>query len=206
MHTPLSAQPDWENHQLLQRNRLAARARFSLYPTVEAAMAGGASPWETSLNGTWRFHYAESPATAPTGFSSASYDDADWDLLPVPSNWQLHGYGAPHYTNVIYPFVIDPPHVPSNNPTGSYRYSFQLDDAVTGFQQILRFDGVDSAFELYVNDHFVGFSKGSRVPAEFDVTEYLQRRRKSACGARLSVERWQLSGRSGYVVAVGHLP
>ena len=83
---------------------------------------------------------------------------------------------APHYTNVQYPFVIDPPHVPSDNPTGSYRRWFDLPDGWSDRRLVLRFDGVNSAFEVYLNGQFVGFSKGSRMPAEFDVDRARARR------------------------------
>ncbi len=171
---PAGAAPIWENPACLHLNRLPARARFATFPDAETARAGGGSPWELSLNGTWRFHYAPSPGEAPADLMLESLDDSGWDTLPVPSHWQLNGYGAPHYTNVIYPFVIDPPHVPSQNPTGCYRRRFVLPAAWEGMRHILRFDGVDSAFELNLNEHFVGFSKGSRMPAEFDVTDHLR--------------------------------
>jgi beta-galactosidase/evolved beta-galactosidase subunit alpha len=166
--------PDWENQHILHRNRLPARARFATYPDEPAARAGASSPWELSLNGMWRFHYAPTPTEAPRGYAAATYDDAGWDHLPVPGNWQMHGYGRPHYTNVRYPFAIDPPCVPSDNPTGSYRQHFFVPNEWAGRRFILRFDGVDSAFEVHVNGRYVGFSKGSRVPAEFDVTAHVQ--------------------------------
>ena len=164
--------PDWENHQLLHRNRLPARARFTAYPDKAAARSGASSPWELSLNGMWRFHYAATPAEAPADYAAESCDDEGWGQLPVPANWQMHGYGRPHYTNVRYPFPIDPPHVPSDNPTGTYRLRFHIPSDWQGRRLILRFDGVDSAFEVALNGRYVGFSKGSRVPAEFDVTEH----------------------------------
>jgi beta-galactosidase/evolved beta-galactosidase subunit alpha len=166
--------PDWENQQVLHRNRLPARARFTAYPDETTARACTSSPWELSLNGMWRFHYAHSPIEAPAQYADAAYDDAGWDLLAVPSHWQLNGYGAPHYTNIIYPFAIDPPRVPSENPTGSYRRRFVVPTAWSGQRHILRFDGVDSAFEIYLNGRYVGFSKGSRMAAEFDVTELIR--------------------------------
>ena len=172
--TPDAEHPDWENQQVLHRNRLPARARFTAYPDETTARSRTSSPWELSLNGMWRFHYARSPMEAPAQFADAAYDDTGWDLLAVPSHWQLNGYGAPHYTNVIYPFAIDPPRVPSENPTGSYRRRFVVPASWSGQRHILRFDGVDSAFELYLNGSYVGFSKGSRMPAEFDVTAFIR--------------------------------
>ncbi|MFL5802194.1 MAG: glycoside hydrolase family 2 TIM barrel-domain containing protein [Roseiflexaceae bacterium] len=162
--------PDWENQHVLHRNRLPARARFTAYPDESSARAGASSPWELLLNGEWRFHYAAAPAAAPPDDSAETCDDAGWDRLPVPGNWQMYGYGRPHYTNVRYPFPIDPPRVPSENPTGSYRRPFHMPEAWSGRRLILRFDGVDSAFEVYLNGRYIGFSKGSRIPAEFDLT------------------------------------
>lgn len=153
-------------------NCLAPRACFVPFQEAGAAMRGLASEstMVRSLNGAWKFHYAPRPLAAPTGFQAPTFDDADWDTLSVPSCWQMHGYGRPHYTNVIYPFPVDPPYVPSENPTGSYRRTFILPEAWDGLQIRLRFDGVDSCFETYVNGHFAGMGMGSRLPHEFDVT------------------------------------
>jgi len=166
--------PDWENQNLLHRHRLPARSHFALYADSRTAAQGGGSPLELSLNGAWRFDYAPSPVNAPQGFEATGYDDSAWGLMPVPGHWQMNGYGAPHYTNVIYPFAIDPPHIPSENPTGSYRRTFTLPVDWARDGNILRFDGVDSAFEVWLNGVYVGFSKGSRMPAEFDVSAHLQ--------------------------------
>jgi hypothetical protein len=122
-------------------------------------------------------------------FAAPDCEDAGWDYLPVPSCWQLHGYGRPHYTNIRYPFVIDPPRVPSENPTGSYRRHFFVPEAWSGRRLILRFEGVDSAFEVHVNGEYVGFSKGSRIPAEFDVTEHVRPGEENL----LAVRVWQWS-------------
>ncbi|MBK8900560.1 MAG: DUF4981 domain-containing protein [Anaerolineaceae bacterium] len=172
--TPAAGRPDWENPQLLHRHRLPGRARFAAYPDESTALSGTGSPWEMSLNGLWRFHYALSPLEAPQNFADEAYDDSDWSEMPVPGHWQLNGCGAPQYTNLIYPFVIDPPRVPGENPTGSYRRRFIVPQNWSGRRLILRFDGVDSAFEVVVNGRFTGFSKGSRMAAEFDVTDYVR--------------------------------
>jgi beta-galactosidase len=125
-----------------------------------------------SLNGPWRFRYAER-ADGPLDFVAADYDDAAWDVLDVPSHWQLDGrYGAPAYTNQVFPFPVDPPHVPDENPTGDYRRTFALDDEflADGTRVVLRFDGIDSAFAVWLNGIEVGRSVGSRLVSEFDVT------------------------------------
>lgn len=129
----------------------------------------------TSLNGAWRFRYAPR-ADGPTGFAEPDFDDTAWDSLPVPAHWVLHGdgrYGHPAYTNVAFPFPVDPPHVPDENPTGDYRLRFDRPDWVGSGRAILRFDGVESAFRVWLNGIEIGVGKGSRLPIEFDVTEAL---------------------------------
>ncbi|MDA0161045.1 DUF4981 domain-containing protein [Solirubrobacter ginsenosidimutans] len=125
-----------------------------------------------SLNGTWAFRLSER-ADVPADFVDRDYDDSGWDRLPVPSHWQLHGYGAPAYTNVNYPFPVDPPFVPDENPTGDYRLRFEVPDAFAG-DAVLRFEGVDSCLRVWVNGDYVGVSLGSRLPAEFDVGPLLR--------------------------------
>ncbi|MCY2929724.1 MAG: DUF4981 domain-containing protein [Planctomycetota bacterium] len=122
------------------------------------------------LSGCWKFHYTPSPAEAPAGGSDADFDASAWDDVAVPGCWQMQGYGRPHYTNIMFPIPVDPPRVPTDNPTGSYRREFALPEDWAGRTVWLRFDGVDSAFHVWVNGQPAGFSKGSRIPAEFDVT------------------------------------
>lgn len=168
---------DWENPRLTHRHRLPARADAFPYPDVATAATGerAASPWFQLLNGPWDFWYAETVADAPEEFYADDYDTIGWDRIPVPSNWQMLGYGRPHYTNVIYPFPVCPPRVPTENPTGCYRRDFVIPDAWVGRTITLRFEGVDSAFHVWVNGQEAGFSKGSRVPAEFDITGLVRR-------------------------------
>ena len=153
---------DWENEQIFQRNRLPGRSYF--FP-----------PSTLSLNGQWNFHYAPSPSEA----LSPSAESEIWNKCqstPVPSHWQLQGYGRPHYTNVQFPFAADPPYVPSENPTGSYFRTFAIPaEWEDGSNLRIRFDGVDSAFHLFVNAQEVGYSQGSRNPAEFDISGYVRR-------------------------------
>ena len=167
MTTPATPK-DWENPALPSRNRLAPRAYFTPYPdeTTARTFDRTASPWFKLLNGNWKFHWAPTPAEAPAAFDQT----ADWADLPVPSCWQMHGYGRPHYTNVQFPFPVDPPYVPTENPTGTYVRDFFIGDDWNGRQIRLRFEGVDSAFHVWINGKPVGFSKGSRLPSEFDIT------------------------------------
>ncbi len=167
---------DWENPAVTGRNRLPGRAYFIPFGDVASALAGWRDDSEAflPLNGLWRFHYAPSVAEAPVGFERADFDDAAFGQLPVPGNWQMHGHGRPHYTNVQYPFPTDPPRVPTENPTGSYRRTFALPDAWKAKRVFLRFEGVDSCFQVFVNGKEAGLSKGSRLPAEFDITDLLR--------------------------------
>ncbi len=167
---------DWENPGLLHINRLPARAYTFAYPNEASAKTfeRGASPWFQLLNGVWKFSYSETPELAQEDFFEEDYYDAWWDDLPVPSCWQMHGYGQQQYTNVQFPFPVDPPLVPTENPTGSYRREFVVPERWDGMRITLRFEGVDSAFYVWVNGKQVGFSKGSRIPAEFDVTDLVR--------------------------------
>ncbi|CAG7635695.1 glycoside hydrolase family 2 TIM barrel-domain containing protein [Paenibacillus allorhizosphaerae] len=169
-------QNDWEQPELLHRNRLPSRAYSIPHPAEASALTyeRGRSSAFRLLNGQWQFYYAASPLHVPERFYAPDYDPSGWDELAVPSHWQLNGYGKPHYANVVYPFPIDPPHVPTENPTGCYRRTFQVPESWSGTRIILHFEGVDSAFHVWVNGKELGYSKGSRNPSQFDVTDYVQ--------------------------------
>uniref|UniRef100_UPI00388E5A6E sugar-binding domain-containing protein n=1 Tax=Rhodococcus sp. TaxID=1831 RepID=UPI00388E5A6E len=139
-----------------------------------------------SLNGEWRFRLLPgTPGTpgaagvlpngeAETDVAGEDYDDTDWDTIPVPAHWVLHGdgkYGLPIYTNVQYPFPVEPPFVPDENPTGDYRRTFDLDESWSDAAAVLlRFDGVESHYRVWVNGSEIGVGVGSRLAQEFDVT------------------------------------
>ena len=163
----------YEDPTLLHQNRLPAGHPLMPFANVADALANepGLSPWQRSLNGTWRFLLVDAPQLSPAGFSDESFADQAWGTLPVPANWQMHGHGTPHYTNVNYPHPVDPPFVPTDNPTGLYRRSFSVPADWSGKRIELRFHGVDSAFRVWVNGAFVGLSKGSHMPAWFDVSK-----------------------------------
>ena len=166
---------DWEDPEIIDRNKEPGHATLLPFPTVEAAREARATPYVQSLNGPWQFHWVKTPDERPRDFYLPDYDVSQWDTLPVPSNWQMHGYGIPIYTNIIYPFPKNPPHIPhDNNPVGSYRRTFTLPELWTGRRVIIHFAGVESAFYLWINGKQVGYSQGSRTPAEFDVTDYLR--------------------------------
>lgn len=139
-------------------------------------------PESQSLNGKWDFLFSEGGlrwATAVLDGSpkkSQSFHDKKWSDINVPGHWQLQGYSAPIYTNINFPIPVNPPYVPAQNPTGIYRKSFRLDKSHKKSDRDvrIRFDGVDSAYYVYLNNSFVGFSKGSRNPAEFDIGRYVK--------------------------------
>lgn len=122
------------------------------------------------LNGVWKFSYLEADTT--DAFYEPSLDDSSWDDLPVPSMWQYKGYGTCLYPNVHYCFPYDPPYIHRDNLVGLYRYTFDAKKP-DGGKVYLRFMGVDCAYFVWLNGEYVGFSKGSRIAAEFDVTDKL---------------------------------
>ena len=180
--------PDWENPAVFRINKEAPRATSMPFPTKEDAAAKKRleSPWCQLLNGNWKFHHVGHPKAKPTGFEATSFDDSSWKENPVPSNWQMHGYGVPGYTNIIYPFAKKPPTVMGEPPqhfwnfpeevrnqVGSYRHKFTIPENWKGRRTFIVFGGVDSAFYLWINGKKVGYSQDSRTPAEFDISSYL---------------------------------
>jgi len=169
--------PDWENSKVVGRNKEPAHVTLIPYADEESAVVGerGRSPWFILLNGGWKFCIVRNPDASPKGFYEEGFDETGWDNIPVPSSWQMMGYDKPIYTNVRYPFPADPPHVPhDDNPTGLYRREFVIPDAWKERQIFIVFDGVDSAFYIWVNGEMVGYSQDSRLPAEFDITPYVR--------------------------------
>lgn len=152
----------WEDHRITGIGRREARTSF--YRDSQK---------HVSLNGNWKFLYLEAPELSPEGFEKPHAGES-WDEIDVPSVWQLRGYDKMHYTDVLYLFPIKPPFVPSENPTGIYKKSFVLDDDWTEKDTILKFHGVDSAFDVWVNGRHAGFGKVSRLPSEFDITSLVQ--------------------------------
>lgn len=166
----ISADPELENPKLLHIGRLPARA------TVIPALHKGVyyrnkedSELITLLNGDYSFYYA--PYDSIPKFYRTDFEEREWDTIDVPSMWQYRGYGKPAYPNVLYDIPFNPPYVSCENPVGYYRRHFSFSSMNSGGRKILHFDGVDNAFYVYLNGQEVGMSKGSRMPAEFDVTD-----------------------------------
>ncbi|MCY4153704.1 MAG: DUF4981 domain-containing protein [Gammaproteobacteria bacterium] len=168
---------NWENPGVIQENVTAPHATLTPYPNKETAQtfARANSNRFQLLNGNWKFAWKPRPAERPQGFESFNFPDAAWDTIPVPANWQLHGYGFPLYTNIVYPFPQNAPHIPhDDNPVGLYRKRFEIPDSFRGKVVFITFDGVSSAFTLWLNGVRVGYSQGSRTPVKFNITPYLK--------------------------------
>lgn len=194
------AQPDWENEQVIGRNKEPGRVFSVPFSSKDEARQ---SAWRDSsqvkmLNGTWKFHYSKRPEDRPEEFYQPGFDTQDWDTIQVPGNWQTQGFGVPIYTNITYPFRRDWPRVmgePSTewtsyefrNPIGSYRRSFKLPSDWDKEEVFLHFGGVESAFYLWINGELVGYSQGSYTPAEFRITPYLKPGENSIA---VEVYRW----------------
>ncbi|HDS74861.1 MAG TPA: hypothetical protein ENN56_04890, partial [Firmicutes bacterium] len=171
---------DYNDPRVVQRNKEPGHVARIPFPDTHSAAIGarGASPWFRLLNGVWRFNLAPVPESAPAGFEAVEFDDSGdgWADIEVPSNWQLKGYDKPIYTNVKMPFPKElyPSWPADDNPTGSYRTVFEVPEGWAERRTFLLFEGVDSAFHLWVNGREVGYSQGSRLPAEFDITDYVR--------------------------------
>ncbi|MFI6697737.1 glycoside hydrolase family 2 TIM barrel-domain containing protein [Streptomyces sp. NPDC050509] len=186
---------EWDaNPRVFQVNREDHRARLVPYAGIADALRGDLtrSPYYRSLNGTWRFHWAKNPERRPVGFHAPDFDDSGWDRIPVPSNWEMKGYPEPIYLNIKYPWVgyetPEPPDIPKEfNPVGSYRRVFTVPRSWDGRRTLLSFQGVKSAFFVWVNGERVGYSEDSYTPAEFDITERLRPGRNTLA---VEVFRW----------------
>jgi beta-galactosidase len=168
---------DWQNPEILHRNREKERAYFIPFHSEDTALdfhdKRGASSYFRLLNGDWAFRYFERYIDVPDTLFEKDVDLAEWDKIPVPLNWQMAGYDVPHYTNVDYPYPVDPPHVPDENPVGVYARDFILTDAWVQRDTFIVFEGVDSCFYLYVNGVCAGYSQGSHMQSEFNIARYL---------------------------------
>ncbi|HCC0887311.1 TPA: beta-galactosidase [Salmonella enterica] len=166
------ARRDWENPAVTQLNRLAAHPPFCSWRKADDAKRNQHAARIRSLNGVWKFVWFSSPQAVPESWRMEDLMEAD--TIDVPSNWQMYGYDAPVYSNITYPFPVNPPYVPAENPTGCYSLTFNMnDDWLAEGQTRIIFDGVNSAFHLWCNGRWVGYGQDSRLPSEFDLSDYL---------------------------------
>lgn len=178
---PANGYPEWNNNpDIFQLNRLPAHATLISYDTLEEALRGEReqSSYYLSLNGTWKFSWASNPDARIRNFYERDFDYSGWDDIPVPSHWQLQGYDYPQYSNVNYPWIhqeeLVPPFAPTKiNPVGSYIRTFEVPSEWEGQPVHISFQGVESAFYLWLNGDLVGYSEDTFTPAEFDLTPYL---------------------------------
>jgi beta-galactosidase len=179
--------PEIENPELLGINKEPYHATLMPYGSLQEALIARrhSSSFCRSLNGAWKFNWVPSPELRPVDFYKSGYDVSAWKEIPVPSNWEVQGYGTPFYRNFGYTIKKDFPRVMSEpdskytafkerNPVGSYRREFDVPQEWTGRRNFITFDGVDCAFFLWVNGEKVGFSVNSRNAADFDLTKYLK--------------------------------
>ncbi len=174
--------PFWQDVTVCHANREPPHAISFPHPSMDEAInQQEPASYLKSLDGKWKFHFAPSVNEAPEDFHMPGFDDAAWDRIPVPSNWQIQGYDTPIYTNMKYPYAMETknkakiPHIhPGQNPVGCYRRTFTVPTEFTGRRTVLHFAGVNSAGEVWVNGQFTGCWQNSFSPAEFDITPYIQ--------------------------------
>ena len=179
--------PEIENPECTGINKEPAHATLMPYASLNEALAAkrGASKFCRSLNGMWKFNWVSWPQARPVDFYKLDFDVSSWKEIPVPSNWQLLGYGTPYYRNLGYTFKKNFPKVMSTppktftayeerNPVGSYRRDFDVPSEWKGRQVFIAFDGVDAGFFLWINGQKVGYSVNSRNVAEYDITKYIR--------------------------------
>ncbi|MEE4115776.1 MAG: glycoside hydrolase family 2 TIM barrel-domain containing protein [Marinilabiliaceae bacterium] len=181
---------DWENPVLVQKNRLEPVASMFLYGTEELALEARLDENINyiSLDGTWKFNWVKSPDDRPYWFFKDDFDVRDWDDIELPSNWERKGYGIPIYLDVGFGFESNPPLIHHHwNPVGSYKRTFKIPPSWDGRDVILSFGAVSSAFYVWINEKEVGYSQGSKTPAEFNITPYLRKGKNSIA---VEVYRW----------------
>ncbi|MHA7967548.1 beta-galactosidase, LacZ type [Paenibacillus sp. CAU 1782] len=171
---------DWlSDVSVFEVNRLAAYSDHKYYSSLDEAKAQGEMPMRSTLNGTWKFNYAVNPAARPAGFYETGFDVSGWGEIQVPGHIQMQGYGKPQYVNTMYPWdgheELRPPHISQNdNVVGSYVKSFFVPEHMEGKPLYISFQGVETAFYVWLNGHFVGYGEDSFTPSHFELTPYVQ--------------------------------
>jgi len=172
---------DWENSEMIGLNKELPHNTLIPFQDIDSALTGKfeSSQYYKSLNGKWKFNWVNKPSESPVDFYKINYDVRNWDEIPVPSNWQMHGYGIPIYTDSKYPYSVKRKNIPSinheYNPVGSYRVEFTIPLEWNEREIFIHFDGIKSAFYLWVNGKKVGYSQGSMTPAEFNITNCIKK-------------------------------
>ena len=165
----------WFDYYINGINRLPARATSYSFDDQAKALAGDREDSRMlSLNGSWKFNFAEDLPKAPIDFYAEGYDVSSWGSIQVPSCWEMQGYGYPIYTNTQYPFPFRPPYICRDNPVGSYVRTFTVPQAWKNGKVILHFGGVYSGHQVWVNGKEVGYSEDSCLPSEFDITDLVK--------------------------------
>lgn len=190
-------QKDWEAPEIISRNRMPTRAVPYSYETISGALSlDRDTSLLQNLNGDWQFSYQLDDENIDQSFAQANFDASAWETIQVPSNIELKGYGIPYYTNTELPFysgdASNPlpdttPKITKANPVSRYIREFEVPENWAEKQVILHFGGISSAFYVWVNGQKVGYSQGSRLPAEFDITEYVKTGNNKLA---LQVMRW----------------
>ena len=183
---------DWENELVTERNRELARAYSFPLERIEDALVPGLpkTRYVKSLDGVWRFSWCGRPAERPRDFFLVDFDDSDWFEMNVPACVECHGFGRPIFTNVPYYNLKDPPKTdPDDNPVSSYRTTFEVPADWHGRRVHLRFEGVASAFNVWLNGRKVGYGEDTMLPSEFDITPFLNGRGEANLLA-VEVFRW----------------
>ncbi len=183
-----AASEPWQNARVSSINREPMTAHFipyisedvalrqQLLPDVERLACNQDGERRICLDGTWKFSLSSTPDQSPEEFYSDSYNVSDWKSIQVPGSWELQGFDAPIYTDVSYPFPVNPPFVPTDyNPVGAYVRDFTVPEDWNGMDIYLDFEGVESAFYCYVNGQLAGYSEDSRLPALFNITSLLRK-------------------------------
>lgn len=176
-HQRIENDNDLENPQVISRNKEAPHATWIPFDNKEDTLKNDrkTSPYLISLNGKWKFNWVKKPADRPIDFYKDSYDVSDWNEIAIPGNWELQGYDIPIYIDEPYPFPPNPPYIPHDwNPVGSYWRTFAIPQEWQGRQVFLHFGSVRSAMYVWVNGQKIGYSQGSKTPAEFNITEYIR--------------------------------
>ena len=207
---PKFTAPYWEDETIFEENKERAVATYMPYESEAAMLADAeyyATPWTVpvnnrfqSLNGNWKFNLVSEPSLRPLTFFEEGFDDSQWDEIPVPSNWEMHGYDKPIYCNVEYPHANTPPFIKARpyyndngknygiNPVGSYTHTFSVPAEWDGSRTFIHFGGIYSAAFVWLNGKYVGYTQGANNVAEFDITSYIKKGEEN----RLAVQvfRW----------------